>query len=1164
MSGRHQGIALAFALLAGLLAGLTPPRAVLADSHTVGFDDLGEGTLVGVQYAAQGLTFETSTPAGGSPTLPIVVTHGSAPSQPRAAGIRVQGCGGEFCQNFAMAHFRDAQAHVRVFAGVTSGITSNVRVQGYNEVGTPVADPAGFASATTGGPGAAYVQLDITSSVGDILYASFQGSNSSNTAIDDLTYDVPAAPPPPPPTPAPGTTPPPPGTPTGPGVSPGPGAPPRTAGPKPGAPPVCAFTRKDNAVVGLAQDGTVDVPLVARRSSTWTGALTFSTTGLPSGLVGVFDPPSVSGPGETAVTLHLTATAAPGGDVVAKVVATPAVPGVAPCSADLAFAIRASFSVAVKGFEVTQAIQSNALPQRSEAEASVPYRGVLLAASKKTVVRVFAGARYGPAAGIPNVAATLTGFAAGSSTPLPGSPISPVWGTRTLPVGPSGITDYERRDPNGGFAFELPPAWTTGSIDLEASLTAPTGFFAGVEACNSDACTALLRLRLTGVAFTPTQSVTVLPVAMPVKGYSLAAPSYDCYRTTVHEGIALVGKDPFRCPNNGVFATPRVVAPLGDENLVVAGYQGVVDISDIASSSADKDLQGILATFRLWKYANAHDERFFNDEEFDPKTSNLIIGVLPAESNIRTRAKGADCRDNHDFLECDQWRVATVLDSGRLLTGVSHELFHLFGRYHASGCSVGGADVGNFDDWPPDQKGLLGGYGLDTRNILGASGPFRVLGVDAGPNQGPGRIPIANPWYDFMGYCANPDESDSWVSPRNWNVTLQEYASGGPTSPTGAAPFSPHLAAATSPVLAVDAVSDATGKVYFGTVTPSHRFKQRSVPASAFHLIARDSSGSQVADVGMAVSKMHSEQGPASFDLMGGVPIAGVATLEITHDGKVVARRSRAARAPTVRFISPGAGDRLGSDMATIRWQSDGADVVDTNSVPGVANHLAELDYSADGGRNWKAVYAGADRGMAILPTSLLAGSETARLRVTVNDGFSDGVATSRVFASPGSVPQVHILDPAPDAGLTGSAAIYLSGQALDDRGRQLKDADLSWYVNDRRVAGGRRASVTSLPAGSVVLKLIGRDRNGRIGGAQMCLRVSAAKTITTGESTTACEFKPLRDPGTGTAIPAAGVVPGAASGRPWTVVVVAGGLALLLLAAVALAWRLRGRRATA
>ncbi|HEY8739293.1 MAG TPA: hypothetical protein VIN56_01705, partial [Candidatus Dormibacteraeota bacterium] len=1024
-------VALTAAVVAALLASLAPVRPALADSHTVGFDDIGgDGTTVQSQYSAQGLTFVTSSPVGGSPTLPVVVTDSNAPSNPHAATIRDQSCSPEFCANYSVAKFRDRQSHVRVFAGVYfSSSTSTVTVQAYNEVGTPVSDPAGQASAP--GVGTTYVQLDVSSSLNDIVFVSLMGGNAAHIAIDNLTYDVPATPGP--------TAPPGPGTPPGPGgTGPKPGTKPT---PPAGPPPVCSFSRKDNTVVALAQDGTVDVPLVARRSSNWTGALTFSVGGLPAGLSGAFDPPSVTGPGETPVKLKLTAAAAPGGDVAAKVSAVPAAAGVSGCSADVAFTVRPGYSVAVQGFEVTQAIQVNDLPQRSATETSVPYKGVLLAANKKTVVRVFANARYGPGGGVPNVAATLSAFAAGSSTALAGGPINPVWGTRTLAPGPAGISNDERRDPNGAFAFELPPAWTTGSIDLEATLNAPTGFFAGVDACNTDVCNGVLHLRLTGVEFTTTKAVNVLPIAMPINGKTLASPSYACYQTVLHEGGALIEKDEFTCPTIGVFASARLVAPLGDGQLVIPDYYGDVDISDIAASSASKDLQGILATFRLWKYANAHDSVFFNEEEFDPSTSNMVIGVVPGASGIRTRAKGADCRDNHATFECDQWRVATVPDGGRPLTGVAHELFHLFGRYHASSCSIGGADVGNIDDWPTDQQGYLGGYGLDTRNRADTLGPFRVLGVDAGPNRST-RIPTPNPWFDFMGYCANPDESDSWVSPRNWNNSLAEYATSGPTTPTALAPAGPmslRLAAA-APVLAVDALAGPDGRVLFGSVTPSHRFHQAPVPGSAYHLIARDASGGQLADIGMAVSKMHGEQGIVSLDLVAGVPVTGVASLEIAHDGKVVARRARAPRAPSVRFISPASGDHVSGDHTTVRWQTDAMDAVDAGTITGVSNRLAALDFSGDDGRTWKAVYAGPDKGSVSLPTYLLAGSTSARLRVTVNDGFSDTVATSSTFWTPGSVPTVHILDPAPEAGLTSAASLYLSGQAFDDRGRQLKD----------------------------------------------------------------------------------------------------------------------------
>ena len=111
------------------------------------------------------------------------------------------------------------------------------------------------------------------------------------------------------------------------------------------------------------------------------------------------------------------------------------------------------------------------------------------------------------------------------------------------------------------------------------------------------------------------------------------------------------------------------------------------------------------------------------------------------------------------------------------------------------------------------------------------------------------------------------------------------------------------------------------------------------------------------------------------------------------------------------------------------------------------------------------------------------------------------------------------------------------------------------WYVNDKQVATGPSGSIPQLPKGRVVLKLIGTDDRGRLGGAQLCLWVSdtSVKAATTA---VACSPGSLRDPKTGRLV-GAKIVTTEPDRMVWVFLVLAA-LVVALLVAIGLLVRIR------
>ena len=108
--------------------------------------------------------------------------------------------------------------------------------------------------------------------------------------------------------------------------------------------------------------------------------------------------------------------------------------------------------------------------------------------------------------------------------------------------------------------------------------------------------------------------------------------------------------------------------------------------------------------------------------------------------------------------------VAGTHPTPRPLTSTAHEFMHLLGFQHASPCGGGGSGGEADADWPPDQQGYIQGVGLDRRPNSAGAGLYKIIAAGVGNAQ----------WYDLMSYCANIDDSDSWISTINWTKFVQE------------------------------------------------------------------------------------------------------------------------------------------------------------------------------------------------------------------------------------------------------------------------------------------------------------------------------------------------------------------------------------------------------
>jgi hypothetical protein len=463
--------------------------------------------------------------------------------------------------------------------------------------------------------------------------------------------------------------------------------------------------------------------------------------------------------------------------------------------------------------------------------------------------------------------------------------------------------------------------------------------------------------------------------------------------------------------------------------------------------------------------------------------------------------------------------ASVVPDSGRPLTGVAHEIGHGLGLLHAdtgSGCSTnpavgcpgphpdGTADCGgnsttsgsptrqSGEAWPPDNEGRLQSIGLDIRNWqLGVPGSLPSTWVESFDHQG--NAAAGTQYYDLMSYCgAFPNnaqyETEHWISERNWSrlIDYPFYYTGYPDLPVQNGPAADQPRALSGTPVRVMATVAPGGGTTIEEVTAGASINLPPTPGSPYRIELRDNTGHILTSVVPATSTIHVDgDHPQDLLLAATLPFAAAtASVVITANGQEMARRTRSAHAPVGRFLSPRPGARLGrARVTTVRWSAHDADADRLTST---------VQYSPDGGRDWKVLADRLTGGSARIPSHFLSASNNARLRVRISDGFDTTIVESGRLRAAGAPPVVRIAGAPAHGRVLSTATLLLQGSAYDDTGRPLTGRHLSWYLGTRLIGRGDRLTLHDLKTRSAVIRLVATDARGRSGLATVRLRVRA------------------------------------------------------------------------
>jgi hypothetical protein len=794
----------------------------------------------------------------------------------------------------------------------------------------------------------------------------------------------------------------------------------------------------------------VSVPVTLVRDFALTDPVALSVTGLTSGMHASFSPASATFPGGAAgQTVSLVIDGPGTGFPIAPTTLT--IHAVAPnlpertATVTVSGTCPATYDARVTSMQITQGTQSAFLPEVDPSRhppnvvnyATIP-DAAKLRAGGPTVVRVYANLAIGPVGGAPQVPMVLYGSTYdrfGAAKALPGSPILPTYVPAKLSLGPATADPADVFKETVAYTFTLPPDWTKSELAIGTGFLPTGGTTQKLKPCETTECTANDNFQIVHIPMYAAPPVTIEPIALAVDGTPALA-------------------DP-----DSAFKLTQIVDPFAT---IIKPYAATLNVTDIANDKASCAASG---GSDCGKTANEDAGSRVDDWVCDHGGPSGVGWVMGVSSGI---AYGLTNPTNICWSTFDTYGDA-VVEVNRPLTSVSHEFFHLLGRPHASDCKGGGSNGQVAESWPPDERGDLQSVGLDTELGSGTAGTYRIVGNTS-----------VKEWLDFMSYCASTDETtltgtgNSWVSVHNWNAAFEEHRYHRSARKRAAA--GPRVAS-----LHVSATAGADGRVRIvGTAPVSAPAQPQS--QSGYRLIAFDAAGNQVAAVEMFSSPTHEDGTPPALALDGVIAAANVARVQIVRDGAVVAERAASASSPRLALRGLPRFTRSG---ATVLWRAGDAD---RDAL------LASVDYSTDGGATFRTVFSGPDHGRAKLPARLLSRSNRARVRVRVNDGFREAAVTSRRFRSPGGLPVVRILNVRSGVRQPNDAPLVLRGQAFDDADRSLTGKRLRWFIGRVRIGTGTTTAPAGLPAGRHRVRLVARDRFGRVGRAAITVRLTAAR----------------------------------------------------------------------
>ena len=521
----------------------------------------------------------------------------------------------------------------------------------------------------------------------------------------------------------------------------------------------------------------------------------------------------------------------------------------------------------IRTAQLVQAVGSgtasiNYLRDQSSTIAS-GYTGI---AGKSTLLRVYIGTPQD----FVIASGSVTGYSCGSSTPLPGSPLSSnrYFGEILARMYPSSFNLSDTLN------FSLPTGWTAGCIDLSMAISAIRPTENPNQLANNTA-------RWNSVNFTP---MGKLPLVL-VPYLSIQTGQTANANSASSRGILQWVNNIYPLPDNGfdLWITERQIT----SEVLPADQGNLLDeMEDMYDAVMDAPPDGM-----------SSDTRF--------------MAIVPANCGGCGAAR-VDY-DDAPYAGTVAWSDTSNAATGSLFSLYgrtwAQEIGHLFGRKHASNAH-NEEDGGDVDDYYPRSDfyfdhGGIGSYGmaLITEQWQGSS-PFLIQPGTASSHA-----------HDFMSYGGNP----WWVSPYTYYAMAQLFR-----GMTAAWNLSPVRVVSPIEQLVVIGHVDANNNL---SLRPLYRkFSSIITPGTSGEFSV------ELLDSGGATLSVYRFDGQVNTHEAGVIHFTAHVPWQ-TSTRRVVLKRNNvflgerlvSPNTPTVKVLFPNGGEVAGDQM-TITWDSNDSD----------------------------------------------------------------------------------------------------------------------------------------------------------------------------------------------------------------------------------------------
>ena len=271
---------------------------------------------------------------------------------------------------------------------------------------------------------------------------------------------------------------------------------------------------------------------------------------------------------------------------------------------------------------------------------------------------------------------------------------------------------------------------------------------------------------------------------------------------------------------------------------------------------------------------------------------------------------------------------------------------------------------------------------------------------------------------------------------------------------------------------------------------------RHSLPAeeSGFNLELRDLSGSAIQNIPFG-ARFHphgnglEDTVSVNFSIIVPNP-PRYDSIAVTKDGIEIEVFERSMNSPVLSIAGLSPNEFYNhDDIINIGWAGDDADGDDL---------LYRVYYSTDGGANYHVLLLDTEETSMSIQAGLLAGSDNARIGVSVSDGTRSAFAETPIFSVAGNVPEVSIESPVSGSVTTSEQVIVLDAFGYDREDGYLGSSAFSWHSSlDGNLGQGQLLVVAAsdLSLGEHVITATATDSDQMASSASVILTVNARNT---------------------------------------------------------------------